>query len=121
MNVYKWSQPESSQGFWSYQPTWRREASGLRFVDLSECRSLTAPTVAGTALRCLRQCLPLEEFDIYICESFGVLANGDPEVSPTVKVEHPELEIAWLMHCPQLTGQVWMNGDPNVLGIYMNL
>lgn len=53
MNMYKWSQPESSQGFWSYQPTWRREASGLRFVDLSECRSLTAPTVAGTALRCL--------------------------------------------------------------------
>ncbi|CAE7556485.1 Fbxl20 [Symbiodinium natans] len=36
----------------------------LRFVDLSECRSLTAPTV-----------------------------------------EHPEMEIAWLMHCPQLTGQ----------------
>ncbi|CAE7589417.1 unnamed protein product, partial [Symbiodinium sp. CCMP2456] len=37
----------------------------LRFVDLSECQSLTAPTV-----------------------------------------EHPQMEIAWLMHCPQLTGQV---------------
>ena len=46
---YVWSEPESSQGSWNYQPRWLREASGLRFVDLSECRSLTAPTVVGTA------------------------------------------------------------------------
>lgn len=95
----------------------------LQVWDLSICPNAEALRLlrSRAQLYVVSTTLPLEEFDVCICESFGVLANDDPEVSPTLKVEHPELEIAWLMHCPQLTGQVWMNGDPNVLGIYMNL